>query len=252
MLDSLIEPSKKIKEGYNALIVTDDDGKTVQGLKVRETDAELVLRTQDDKEVVIPKAKIDDRQDAKTSLMPGNQVDELSRQELIDLTRFLSELGKEGPYALDQRRVARRWETPEKTPVALTLLNRQGTPVVLDGQGPLQWSPLYSTVDGTIPLRDVTSQRFGGNGQLVGFVRVKLDVKTAGKIGLKLNSTKGLALWVDGVGEEPREILTRDLAAGTHTLTFSIEMTDRTEPLSLELVDIPNSPGRTSFRSASN
>ena len=42
--------------------------------------------------------------------MPAGLTDTLTRGELVDLVRFLSELGKIGPYAVGKDRVFRRWQ----------------------------------------------------------------------------------------------------------------------------------------------
>ena len=42
--------------------------------------------------------------------MPDGLVDSLTRQEFVDLVRFLSELGKVGPYAPNPARLVRRWQ----------------------------------------------------------------------------------------------------------------------------------------------
>jgi putative heme-binding domain-containing protein len=249
ILDSLLEPSKKIKENYNAVIVEDDKGVTYNGIKIRESETELVLRNQDDKELVIPKKLIDTRADSTTSLMPGSLVDDLSQQELIDLTRFLSELGKEGPYAVGQQSYARVWQTPVPNPENHTLLNRQGTPIVLDAAGPLTWASQYSRVSGELPVEGLTQQRFGGNAQLVGFARSKFTVSTAGKLGLKFNSTKGLAVWVDQEGQIPKETIEVDLAAGEHTVMITVDMAERTEPLRVELVELSGSSAKGQWAS---
>lgn len=190
VLDSLLEPSKKIKENFNSLIIETDDGVTFNGIKVRESESELVLRSQDDKEIVIPKKSIETKTDSPNSLMPGSLVDELTQQELIDLTRFLSELGKDGPYAIGQQSYARVWQTPVPSPENYTLLNRQGTPVAVDPASPLTWSSQYARVNGDFPVDDLTKQSFGGKPDKYGFVRAKFTLSTAGKIGLKFNSTR--------------------------------------------------------------
>jgi len=244
ILDSLIEPSKKIKENYNAIVVEDDAGRTLQGIKIRESEAELVLRSQDDKELVIAKKSIESRNDSTISLMPGSLLDDLSQQELIDLTRFLSELGKDGPYAVGQQALARVWQTPVPDAVNLTLLNRQGTPVAVNPDSPLQWTGYYSQVSGDLPIEGMTKQSFGGNRQLVGFARTKFTVSTPGKLGLKFNNSKGLAVWVDQEGQSAKEVIEVDLPAGEHTLLVTVDISTRTEPLRVELVELKGSSAK--------
>jgi hypothetical protein len=65
----------------------------ITGIQVARSDAELILRTATNAEVKIPTADIDE-ESAGTSLMPTGLIDSLSREELADLVRYLSELGR--------------------------------------------------------------------------------------------------------------------------------------------------------------
>ena len=97
IVEALLNPNAKVKEGFNAIQVTTLSGKVVQGVKVREADGVLVLRNAEDKEESIRLDDIDARKDSR-SLMADGLCDPLPTQDLLDLTRFLSELGKVGPY----------------------------------------------------------------------------------------------------------------------------------------------------------
>jgi len=93
VIDSLLYPAKNVKEGYNTVVVQTDDGQVLTGIQVTRSDAELVLRDATGKEVKIPTADID-AESVGTSLMPAGLIDSLSREELADLVRYLSGLGK--------------------------------------------------------------------------------------------------------------------------------------------------------------
>ena len=93
IIDSLLYPAKNVKEGFNTLVVQTADGLVVTGIPVSRTDEELVLRDATDKQITIRVADIDEESPG-TSLMPAGLVDSLSREELADLVRFLSELGR--------------------------------------------------------------------------------------------------------------------------------------------------------------
>lgn len=93
IIDSLVHPAKNVKEGYQTLVVLTDDGRVVTGIQVSRSDQELVLRDSLDREVRVPLADIDE-ESIGTSLMPAGLVDSLSREELGDLVRYLSGLGK--------------------------------------------------------------------------------------------------------------------------------------------------------------
>src|SRR5262249_41488598 len=147
-------PNKAIKENYHALVVTTKDGRVFNGIKVRETKAELVLRNADDREVTIPVPDIDEKADGG-SLMPEGLADTPTRAELLRLVRFLAELGKVGPYSLSKARLVRRWQVLVSTPEARQLLRRTSHASAA-GQDPvLSWSPAYSQVSGTLPMDSI-------------------------------------------------------------------------------------------------
>ena len=49
-----LAPNKKVKENFNSLVVVTDDGKVRSGIKLRQTDTDLLLRDAEDKEFKIP------------------------------------------------------------------------------------------------------------------------------------------------------------------------------------------------------
>ena len=148
LLDSLLTPDKQIKEGYHGLVVSTDDGKVLTGIPVRNSDKELVLRQADGAEITVQKARIEEQKQS-ASLMPAGLVDDLTDQELADLVRFLSELGKQGAYAPSTTPYVRTWEVLEPGPAASQWVARgmrAGPPAGL------KWSPVYSRVEGSLPL----------------------------------------------------------------------------------------------------
>src|SRR5262249_10336461 len=156
------------------------------------------------------------------SIMPEGLVDSLTRQELLDLVRFLSELGKVGgPYAVSPARLVRRWQVLETTPEAYSALYRVGThaPAI---DTALTWAPAYSTVAGLLPLEDLP--RFVLKRSLekaetpFTFVRFQTEVTTAGKVRLALNGSAGLSLWIDGSAIPLNDKLDVDLKPGLHTV----------------------------------
>jgi putative heme-binding domain-containing protein len=248
LIDSLLLPSKAIKENYGALLVETKRGQVFTGIKARETKTELVLRNAEDKEIGIPINQIDSRENSKKSLMPEGLVDTLTRGELIDLLRFLSELGKIGPYSVSKARLVRRWQVLEPTREAYTLLIRTSHASAAGIDPALTWSPAYSTVGGDLPTDAMPLFRLGTGAEKqvvqASFVRCQLDATTAGRMKVLVNSAKGVKAWLDGEPVEAREEMQLDLGVGLHTLTFALDRALRTEPLRCELDDVPGSPGR--------
>jgi putative heme-binding domain-containing protein len=244
LIDSILLPSKAIKEGYHALVVSTKAGQIVTGIKVRETKEELVLRDGDDKELTLAVKDIDERGNAPKSLMPEGLADPLTRAELIDLVRFLSELGKVGPYQAGTARVVRRWQVLESTPKTQELLRSTRLASATGSDPALVWSSGYSTVSGTLPLDAVPVIKYRGDAGPVSFARCQLDVTTGGKVKLLLNYTAGLTVWLDGTPVELGDQLLLDLSTGVHTLTMALDRDKRKEPLRVELDDVAGSAAR--------
>jgi putative heme-binding domain-containing protein len=241
LIESLLEPNKAIKENYHSLLVTTTAGRQFTGIKVRQTKTELVLRTAEDKEVAVPVKDIEE-QSQGLSLMPDGLTDTLTRGELLDLVRFLSELGKVGPYSVGPARVVRRWEALEATSGAPKLLQRGGPEAALGNNPALVWSPAYSTVAGLLPLSDVPHLKTGKG--TVGVLRCQLDASTPGPVLLRFNSARGVSLWLDGKAVTAQDATELTVPAGVHALTVALDLGTRREPLRCELDDKPGSPAR--------
>ena len=250
LVESLLIPGKAIKENYHALVVATADGRVTTGIKVRQDDADLILRDAEDREVAIPLASIDEQKPGG-SLMPAGLTDSLTRGELVDLVRFLSELGKIGPYSVSKTRMARRWRVLDASPATYRTLARFGlgaaAGVVPDSPGEaidLSWLPAYSLVSGDLPLDAPPPIRLGKDVLRHGFVRAELDVSTGGLVKIALADPAGLDLWVDGskVVAGPEVML--DLKSGIHALTLAVPLDSRTAGLRCTLEDVPGSPAR--------
>lgn len=100
LIESLLDPSATVRPAYRGVTIITDDGRTLSGLVARETDTELVLRdaAAGGRETTVPKGTIDERIEAKVSLMPAGLVNLLAdRKQFIDLVRYLAEVAEGGP-----------------------------------------------------------------------------------------------------------------------------------------------------------
>ncbi len=244
IVDSLLEPGKAIKENYHSTIVATSDGKLTAGIRVRQTDQELILRDAEDREIVIPTHSIEDQKPGG-SLMPAGLTDALTRAELVDLVRFLTELGKIGPYDISKDRVLRRWQALTPTPEARRLLNRTSVDNAVNGDSSLVWSPVYTTVAGLLPLGDLPEIGRGAGRPPIALARSELEVSHPGRVKLNFNSTLGLTCWIDGRRIEPPadrpDELICDLGTGRHTLTIAALPARRGQPIRCTLDDVAGS-----------
>src|SRR4051794_2800074 len=100
LVESVLQPSKVIKKGYETVAVTTKAGKTLTGLLAEEHADAIVLRdaAQDGRLITVLKKDIDERNDRGASLMPEAFINILSgRQEFLDLARYLMEIAEKGP-----------------------------------------------------------------------------------------------------------------------------------------------------------
>jgi putative heme-binding domain-containing protein len=245
LIDSILAPNKKVKENFHALVVETDDGLISTGLRVRETETELVLRTADDREVTLARDTIV-QQEQGGSLMPVGLADTLTRAELVDLVRFLSELGKPGPYAVGPQRVARRWQVrlpdePGSAGDVGPLAPSTGEPAASNASTPDRWSTVYSLVSGNLSLADVPRQR-DSEGAEYGLARFEFDVTTPGDIAVLLRTPEPvIAVDIDGESFEVTDGYILPVRQGRHTVTLAVDFTAG-DALRVEL-DVPPTSG---------
>jgi putative heme-binding domain-containing protein len=243
LIDSLLLPSKAIKENYHAMLVTTVLGKQLTGIKVRQTPTALVLRNDQDQEVAVPLRDIEEQGPSKVSLMPEGLTDPLTRGELIDLVRFLAELGKGERWSIGRQKLARRWQVLQPTSEVNRLLNREGMTALVGQTRGLVWEPVYSTVSGLLPSAELPRFRTGKKGTTFSAVRTQLDATASSRIQLKLNTIKGLSVWLDGEPLTPAMNMTVSLSAGVHTLSVVIDHSQTSEALRLEVEESAASAG---------
>ena len=94
LLESLLNPSTDIKQGYQTVIVTTRDKAVVAGLMQRKTGEAHLIRDPAGKIVSIPNADVARLDSSPVSLMPPGLTASLRRDELVDLMKLLTSLGK--------------------------------------------------------------------------------------------------------------------------------------------------------------
>lgn len=97
LLESLINPSSAIKQGYETAMITTRDNQVMTGLVERKTGTALLLRDPTGNVVSIPNSNIAKTDTSPVSLMPPGLTISLRRDEMVDLMRYLTSLGKNRP-----------------------------------------------------------------------------------------------------------------------------------------------------------
>lgn len=96
LIESVLWPRREVKPEYRTCSILTADGKLITGYKADETDEAILIKDPaSSKEVWIAKEEVDDEV-AGGTLMPDGLTAALTREQLLDLIRFLSELGRDG------------------------------------------------------------------------------------------------------------------------------------------------------------
>jgi len=200
LLESLLNPAAKVKEGYNAKLVRTDSDEVYAGIPVRESDDEVVLRLADGKEVTIEKDDIQEIKESR-SLMPDGLLDSLTQEEAIHLLRFITEIGKiDGKMLVANNGAIRQWETLLWTEKAHVLFNRTSFDSIKGDQSNFTWQLHPALVSGGVPMKSLASFRPHPGVPNHTFLRTKLNITRAGDVVLDFgNAPKGsISLWANG------------------------------------------------------
>jgi putative heme-binding domain-containing protein len=234
LLDSILSPAKVVREGYTTAHVVTTSGKSLTGILQRESSKELVLRDPIHDDLTIAAGDIEEKR-IGGSLMPDGLDQTLTDTEVADLVRFLSELGKPGPFLVTHVQRARRWQALSKAPAAS---DDAELGKALSHDARLPWTTLYSRVSGDVPLDDPP----------VAALRTQVETLVPGRVTLALDDPRGLRLWMDGQPVPAAKHITLDLARGMHTLAVLVEGRQRgVSTLRCELADTPGSAAQARF-----
>ena len=223
LIESLLEPSKKIKEGYHMVIVTTKDGQVISGGLVQDGDNEVVIRDPANVEHSVPKASIASKVMSPVSMMPPGLTASLREDEFVDLVRFLSELGREGDYKIKPNRFVRTWKTmgPMERDV-IDHVRHVGYQALNETNSGYPWQLTFSKVSGELPLNELQEIKMYPWFPKIAQFTLKLDAP--GKVTLGFSRVAGVLV---AVGDEKinnmAEKVTLDLPAGRHPCSVLVE-----------------------------
>jgi len=226
IVNSILNPNLAVKEQFVTRRVLTADGEVVTGIQIDRDDQKLHLRDATGKIITIPTANIDQEEEGK-SLMPQGLTKFLAEQEFLDLAKFVSELGKPGPYAIRKTPTIQRWrvlKNPAPEIAAETPNVELFREHVLDTSAD-DWQPAYGTVGGPLPLAEIVKQR-----PAVIYLQGELEISEPGPITINIDCTEPTQIWLDAEPFEFSKQITREFSAGRHTLTFRVTVGDRSEP----------------------
>ena len=244
LVESIVLPDKAIKEQFQSMMVLTDDGEVLQGIVVEQNDERIVLKTSTAKNRVIPTEEIVDKK-IGSSLMPKGLRNFLTRRELVDLVRFLSEVGKPGgPLHRSSPQVIRRWRMLKATHAGPARDNpgksafRRG---VLDAD-PSAWRTVFASMTGKLSLTGLHHETDGD----VFYLQGEIDVTAEGNIAAQIEAPPGTQLWVgDSLLDDQRKFVL-SLSQGRHQITLRFEPIppDDTGILTFRLIESDSDKGR--------
>ncbi len=238
LIDSNYFPNKAIKEGYHSLLIETNSGEFHSGIKISESDSELLLRNATGEEVRIPHDTIATMDDGG-SLMPTGLADSLLEDEFLDLIRFLSELGRTPEFSASTNRYARTWQVLANTDAAKDYLYETQPEAAVRPHESLTWVPAYSNVDGTIPLKVIPRLRHRYWQDTYSFLKCNLEATANGQVAIAIAPQAGVRLWVGGKEVELAEVNVLDVAAGQTECVLILDPAKADAGVRVELVEHP-------------
>jgi putative heme-binding domain-containing protein len=220
LIESMLYPNRKVKEGYHSIVLETRDGQELSGVLVRESSDQLFIRNVLDQEVAVAKANVANRT-MGNSLMPSGLIDYLPAGERLDLLRFLAELGKPGPFDASKSTVALRWWLqPETIDLAQfgieRILNSE-----LSGD---DWLPVAGTVNGRLlneSLREGLAAKAWRDPQAV-YAATRFATVAGGDVQFRIEAPANASLWIGGRAVELKPAVTINLEAGEHLLFLKL------------------------------
>ena len=220
LVESLIYPNAKIKEGFHSTTITTKDEQEFNGIVVQETDHEVRLRNAANQEVSVAKNNIAQRV-LGGSLMPSGLADALLPEERLDLIRFLASLGKPGDYDAAQGGVARFWRLyrgPAENADPGILASNRGE------FAPGDWVPVFSRVNGELS-RELCQTALPAPASARGiYAATQFQAAQGGPAKFKL-SGQAQAAWLNGAPVNIASSFTLALRPGVNTLVIQLDGT---------------------------
>ncbi len=242
LLESMLDPSAKIKEGFQSVTVVKNNGAVLVGTVQRRSITEIVLRDAQDTVQTIPMSSVQEISPNTVSLMPSGLTAGVQRDELVDLIKFLSVLGRDERFRLSARREVRHWEVLLDSELARKWLAGSGGLQGALGDVQTAWQPVFGTVGGQLPLADIPELRVGK--KRVGLLRFQVEVSQPGPVDFRVTNQQGLTMWVGHPLRPVRPGNAVELESGPQTVAVQVDLEVRQDPVQIELVDVPGSGAR--------
>lgn len=215
ILESILEPSKEIKEGYTAYVVADTQGRVLTGLLTARSDDGITLKDSKGTEYRIASPDIEELRETKTSLMPENAVANLGYQEFVDLIAFLKSREAQeglrkypgqwwiaGPFGQDLDRseaAERQWDVHKR--------------IEPEQDQSTYWEPANPDVNGKLDFR-----KFINRDHSSAYALCHLHSDSDQTVSAFLQPSETIRLWLNGATIKPGKEISLPLKQGWNRL----------------------------------
>ncbi len=220
VVQSILDPNAAIKEAYLTKVIVTTNGQIVTGIVVERDKVRVVLKDASGKLVRIPVADIEEEAAGK-SLMPEGLTKFLTRDELLDLARFVAELGKPGPYSIRATPSVQRWRLLKQPDPALAKVvpDEEVFRQFVLGAKPEAWETVYGMVSGVLPLDEIKKTVKGD----VIYLQGEIEASQAGPVTFALDAQEPTRVWIDGQAFDEKKKFETNLTRGRHLITLRVE-----------------------------
>ncbi len=233
IVNSILNPNLAVKEQYVTKVFVLTNGMVLTGVVIDRDEVRVRIRDATGQTVTVPTADIDEEVEGK-SLMPQGLTKFLTHDEVLDLAKFVSELGKPGAYEIPKIPTIQRWKWLQNPPSELTaeVPHLEHIRQYVLGSQPNEWVSVYARVAGVLPLDELRM----GTTPTVLILQGEVEVTAEGKIAVNVISTEKLQVWVDAEPFDTQRKFELSLMPGRHKITVRVEVADREVPeLKVEL-----------------
>jgi putative heme-binding domain-containing protein len=218
IIESVQNPSAKVKEGYHAVTFKLKDGSFVTGIPAGESDQDITVRLPGIEQTV-KKSDIVSRDTGTTSLMPMGLLGPLPADDQAHLFAFLAQLGKPGPFDASDGKVARVLRLSGSLP--------EGTAPDLS-----KFQPAFTNVDGRMTPRAWRAPLAAVDGDGAVYAMAQVEVPTDSLLTVTIEGTD--RPWLDGIRFDPQET-GRQVKAGRHTIAVSVNRNNPVKDLRIKV-----------------
>ena len=222
IVNSILNPSLNIKEQYVTKVILTSGGEVFTGIVIDRNDERVRLKDASSKIVTIAADDIESEKDGP-SLMPQGLTKFLTHEEFLDLARFITELGRPGPYAIRTAPTLQRWRLLKSPPPEISgeIPNVEHFRQHVLELPADSWVPIYGTARGPLPLTDVATALRPSS---VAYLQGEIEVSQAGDLQIEIQSPLPVHLWLDAEPFEKPTKLIHPLTPGRHKLTLRLNL----------------------------